>query len=72
MIKLKDEIGNVVPGLYKDNLGAIIVENDFEYNRYMIEKKQQETINNLTQEVSELKMLMNNLISTINKNSNKG
>lgn len=71
MLNLKDENGNVVPGLLKDNRGAIVVKNDAEYQRYMIEKKRQETINNLTQEVSELKDIVNQLITSLNKNCNQ-
>lgn len=74
MIKVKDENGNTIQGLYKDQRGCIIVEKNNEYDRYVLEKKQQETINNLTNEISELKDLINKIISSneINKNSTKG
>ena len=72
MLRVKDENGNIVHGLYKDQRGAIVVEKSSDYERYMLEKKRQETINNLSQEVSELKEIVHNLISVINKNSNEG
>lgn len=74
MIKVRDENGNVIPGLLKNDLGAIVVEQTSDYQRYLTEKKQQETINNLSKELSELKDLISSLLSTatINKNSTKG
>ena len=69
MLRVKDEFGNIVPGLFKDGLGNIIVKNDSEYNKYIHAKQQHEIINNLTKEVEELK----NIISSfIDKNSSKG
>lgn len=74
MLRVKDENGNIVPGLFKDSLGAIVVKNDSEYNRYLNEKKQQQTISNLTDQIAELKELVNNLLLTanINKDSIEG
>lgn len=74
MLQVKDQSGNVVPGLLKNDLGAIIVKRDKEYNHYIQSKQQAEIINNLTKEVSELKELIEKILSnaTINKNSTEG
>lgn len=66
MLRVKDENGNLIPGLLKDGLGNIIVKNDAEYNRFKLERQQQEAINNLTQEISELKLIINKLLSEKN------
>lgn len=65
MIKVKDERGNEISGMYKDVTGALIVHNDEEYRRYVREKKQTETITKLTKEVSELQTMVLKLTQTI-------
>lgn len=71
MISVKDQNGNIVPGLFKDNLGTIAVKNDAEYRRYLREKKQAETINNLMKEVSELKVVVESLSKSITDINNR-
>lgn len=65
MIKVKDDSGHVMSGIYKDERGYIVVKNDVEYNKHVRSVQQQETINKLSQEVSQLKEMMSELISTI-------
>lgn len=65
MIKIKDDSGHVMSGIYKDERGYIVVKNDAEYNKHLRSVQQQETINKLSQEVSQLKEMMSELISTI-------
>lgn len=72
MLRVKDEYGNIVQGLYKDQRGAIVVEKNSDYDRYLREKKHQETINNLQNEVSELRNAIQDLMSIINKTESKG
>lgn len=67
MIQVKDQQGNIVPGLFKDSLGNIVVQDDLDYRRYNKEKKQAETINNLVKEVAELRQLVNHLLTVCNK-----
>lgn len=62
--RLKDENGNVVHGMHKNNHGSIVVERTNEYDRYLLEKQQAETINKLTNEVEELKSLVRSLLTT--------
>lgn len=62
--RLKDENGNVVQGMHKTNHGSIVVERTNEYDRYLLEKQQAETINKLTNEVEELKSLVRSLLTT--------
>ena len=63
MIQVKDESGNLVPGLLKDSLGAIVVERGYDYNKYIQERKRLDQINNLESEVKELKSLIYQLLS---------
>lgn len=72
MIKIKDETGHQLTGLFKDERGNIIVKNDVEYRKYLQSKQQQETINNLSKEVSDLKNMMQDLISTLKSGTNNG
>lgn len=65
MLRVKDENGNVINGLVKDNLGNIIVNNDKEYNRYIQEKNMQQSVNQLEHEVKELKSMITDLISAL-------
>lgn len=72
MIRVKDQSGNIIPGLFKTGMGALVVKNDSEYDKYIQTKQQQEVINNLTQEVSELKTMVQNLISLTTRNEIEG
>lgn len=65
MIKVKDDSGAVVDGVYKDNLGNLIVCNDREYNKYLHDRRQQELINNLKEDVNSLKSMMMQIINKL-------
>lgn len=83
MLKVKDQYGNVLPGLLKDNSGAIVVERDSSYNKYLqtkqqieninklnnVVEQQQEAIDNILCEMGEIKKI---LVSFIEKTGNKG
>ena len=71
MLRVKDENGNVVPGLFKDDRGAIVVNDKPGYQKYLLEKQHQETINNLKQEVSELKDMIHALIANASNTESK-
>lgn len=51
MMRVKDENGKIVEGVYKDSLGNIIVKKETEYKKY---KQQQEVINRLTDKIENL------------------
>ena len=51
MMRVKDENGKIVEGVYKDSLGNIIVKKETEYKKY---KQQQEVINRLTDKIERL------------------
>ena len=79
MIRVKDENNNIINGLVKNEIGALIVSDVSEYNRYVQSKQQLETINKLKQdndiissEMAELKQDMGeikNLLQTLINNS---
>jgi hypothetical protein len=79
MIRVKDENNNIINGLVKNEMGALIVSNVNEYNRYVQSKQQLETINKLKQDndiissdIAELKQDMGeikNLLQTLINNS---
>jgi hypothetical protein len=79
MIRVKDENNNIINGLVKNEMGALIVSDISEYNRYVQSKQQLETINKLKQdndiissEMAELKQDMGeikNLLQTLINNS---
>lgn len=61
MLRVKDENGSVVPGLYRTPGGAIISEETEEYKRYLVEKQRLEQINNLTSDITNLKTEMSDI-----------
>ena len=79
MIRVKDENNNIINGLMKNEIGALIVSDVSEYNRYVQSKQQLETINKLKQdndiissEMAELKQDMGkikSLLKTLINNS---
>lgn len=78
MIRVKDENNNIINGLMKNEMGALIVSNVNEYNRYVQSKQQSETINILKQDmlnisneletikedINDIKSLLHTLINT--------
>lgn len=62
MIRVKDQDGNVVPGILKDVLGNLVVNDVAEYNKYKREKDSAEQINELKSEVDQLKQLVHALL----------
>lgn len=67
MIKVVDANGSVVNGLYRNEHGAIVVDNPEQYDRYLtqqaIKNRDANTINELRNEVSELKAIVEKLLS---------
>lgn len=83
MIRVKDQAGNIVPGVFKDALGTIVINNNHEYKQYLKDRQSTESINSLNNEIQKQKDLINNittdlsemkqlLLSLIEKNSTKG
>lgn len=66
MIRVKDSNGRIVEGLFRDETGALIVKNDAELDKYLQQKRvvveQKETINRLSDEIEELKRMVNSLL----------
>lgn len=58
MIRVKDEAGNIVEGIFKDSLGNIIFKRGAEYSKYV---RQQDVINRLTDKISILSNSVNQL-----------
>lgn len=65
MIRVKDESGNIVPGLYKNELGAIVVKNNPEYQKYIQRKQEIKIINDLQKEVSEQKEIIESVVAEV-------
>lgn len=66
MIRVKDHSGNIVPGVYKNNLGAIVVKNEpaLEENRRI------HRIASLESKVDELTQLVQTLLNNQKVNGN--
>lgn len=71
MYKVKDENGNTVHGMLKDNKGNIVVTDTDAYNKYMNEKERAMKLKHLEKEVSEIKSTMTEIL-TLLKNSRAG
>jgi hypothetical protein len=58
MIKVKDDTGNIVPGLLKSSHGALVVQPDTAYDRYKKEKELSLEITNLKSEMADIKAML--------------
>lgn len=61
-MRIKDESGNIVPGMIKNSIGGIVVDNLTEYNRH---KKQTELaleMQNLKTDMTEIKDMLKLLL----------
>jgi len=66
MIRVKDHQGNIVPGVYKNSLGAIIVKND----SLLEENRRIHRITFLENKVNELTQLVYTLLNNQRRNIN--
>jgi len=71
-MKIRDESGNTVSGLYRDQLGNIIAKPNEEYNKYLLEKKRHKQISELISDVDYLKSEVSHIKSMLLELINKG
>ena len=71
MLRIKDENGTIVNGLYRTEYGSIINDDTDAYNKYMQEKKSLEQINNLSTDLDSLKSEMISIKSLLVEFLNK-
>lgn len=62
MHKVKDQNGNIIPGIVKSDVGGLIVTDTERYYKYMREKESIQKINNLEHEIQQLKELVQTLL----------
>lgn len=85
MIPVIDQSGVIVPGVFRNAHGALVIDNEEQYKVALEQKKrieaefarakrleeeqtaQAKSINNLTNEVLEIKTLISGLITALNK-----
>lgn len=67
MRKVQDQSGREISGLLKNNLGALVVENNSEYNKYIIAKQQAETIHMLKKDVDDQKQAVSDLLKEMHE-----
>lgn len=63
MNPMRDSNGVILQGFEKDSRGVITIKNDAELKKYLFARNQALTIKKLTEDVEELKMLVNDLIN---------
>jgi hypothetical protein len=68
MKRVKDEFGNIVPGLLKDERGALVVSDVGEYHKYKRQKElieiQSGRIDALNKQVENLQLLVERLLDS--------
>lgn len=62
MQKIKDSYGTILPGILKDSIGSIVVTDTNGYYKYLREKESIEKLNDLENEVQQLKELVQTLL----------
>lgn len=62
MLRVKDPHGNILPGIMKGDVGNLVVTDKDQYYKYMREKESIQKINNLENEVQQLKELIQTLL----------
>lgn len=71
MLRIKDENGVIIDGLYRTECGSIINDDLTAYNKYMQEKQNLEQINNLSADMDNLKSEMTDIKSLLVEFLNK-
>lgn len=69
-----DSSGRPIPGLYKsESTGAIVTEKNSEYQKYLRERENLKKVNNLSNQVEELKSEMSEIKNLLRQSlSNNG
>lgn len=70
MMKIKNSDGSILNGVYKTELGAIIIDDKKEFNKYKMERERILKMNNMERELHELKSMLAQLLEK-NNNSNR-
>lgn len=71
MIRVKDEQGKIIEGLYKTSVGSLVVKPEAEYKKY---RQQQEVINRLTSKIDDVSSTveqLKELIMTLTQDKNR-
>ena len=55
MIRVKDDSDNIVAGLFKTEVGSIIVDKQSEYSKYLEEKQRVVRLNTLESDINSIK-----------------
>lgn len=66
MRKVKDQNGNVLHGVVKQGIGGLVVTDEQQYQKYVREKQFAQKMNDLENEVSELKDMVKSLLQKLN------
>ena len=68
MKRVKDENGIIVPGVFKNDLGTVIIDDSAEFNKYKRHKElasdQSRKIHDLTGKVEDLERMVRQLLAT--------
>lgn len=67
MIKVKDASGNVLPGVYKDSRGSVVIKNDEAFSRYTQEMKSARALKQLQDDMIIMKEQIQLLFHSLNK-----
>lgn len=65
MQKIQDQSGNLINGIYRDSIGAIVAERGDSYNKYLQDKKRAEQITCLSDDLECLKGEMTEIKSML-------
>lgn len=66
MKKILDENGKEIPGIFKDRLGSIVINDDRAYKKYLAELNKVDEIRNLKEEILQLKKQMKTVLEHMN------
>lgn len=67
MLKVKDQNGNIIPGIQKSSTGGIIVEKNSEYEKYLREKEIITRLNKIEKDFDELKYILHTILDKVNQ-----
>lgn len=67
MIRIKDETGQIISGIYREESGAILVDDSDSYGKYLKEKERTMEVVQLTSKVDALEKMVRQLLDEIKK-----
>lgn len=69
-MKVKDQNGNIVSGVFRTAQGGLVVDDQSSYSKYIKESEQAKKMSNMETQIADLQCLVAELLTKLNREEN--